>query len=116
MVSLLLHFFQYTSFSLKPFNILTLSIINSLVTSVILEVIILTKKGMKFKNVLQTALNMSFIYMISMEVEMNTTDYFSTGGAKVAWLIIAIMLLVGFLTSWPYNYWCLKKFGKACCY
>ena len=37
-------FFQYTSFSLKSFNILTIAIINGLVISVILEVIILTKK------------------------------------------------------------------------
>ncbi|MDC3174752.1 DUF4396 domain-containing protein, partial [Candidatus Pelagibacter sp.] len=25
-----------------------------------------------------------------------------------------IMLLVGFLTPWPYNYWRLKKFGINC--
>jgi hypothetical protein len=24
------------------------------------------------------------------------------------------MLIVGFLTPWPYNYWRLKKFGIAC--
>jgi len=24
------------------------------------------------------------------------------------------MLLAGFVTPWPYNYWRLKKFGVAC--
>jgi len=24
------------------------------------------------------------------------------------------MLMVGFLTPWPYNYWRLKKFNQAC--
>jgi len=24
------------------------------------------------------------------------------------------MLVVGFLTPWPYNYWRLKKYGAAC--
>jgi hypothetical protein len=24
------------------------------------------------------------------------------------------MLIVGFLTPWPYNYWRLKKFNQAC--
>ena len=37
-----------------------------------------------------------------------------TGGAILTWWVIPIMLLVGFLTPWPYNYWRLKKFGIAC--
>ena len=69
---------------------------------------------MTFKNALQTALSMSFISMISMEAAMNITNYFFTGGAKLTWWIIPIMLLVGFLTPWPYNYWRLKKYGLAC--
>ena len=51
---------------------------------------------------------------ISMEVTMNLTDYFLTGGAILTWWVIPIMLLVGFLTPWPYNYWRLKKLGIAC--
>ena len=51
---------------------------------------------------------------ISMEVTMNLTDYFLTGGAILTWWVIPIMLIVGFLTPWPYNYWRLKKFGIAC--
>ena len=51
---------------------------------------------------------------ISMEITMNTTDYVLTGGAILNWWIVPIMLIVGFLTPWPYNYWRLKKFNQAC--
>lgn len=109
-------FFQFSSFSLKPILILTLAIINGLITSIILETIILSRKGFAFASALKTALGMSFISMISMEVAMNVADYFLTGGAKLVWWVIPIMLLVGFLTPWPYNYWRLKKFGESCCH
>ncbi len=109
-------FFQFNNYSIKPLLILTLAIINGLITSVLLETIILSKKGMGLKNALRTALGMSFISMISMEAAMNIADYFLTGGAKLVWWVIPIMLLVGFLTPWPYNYWRLKKFGHSCCH
>ena len=93
---------------------MTLAIINGLITSIILETIILLKQNFKFSNALKTALSMSFISMISMEVAMNLTDYFLTGGAILTWWVVPIMLIVGFLTPWPYNYWRLKKFNIAC--
>ena len=36
------------------------------------------------------------------------------GGIGMIWWVIPPMLVVGFLTPWPYNYWRLKKFGAAC--
>ena len=57
---------------------------------------------------------MSLISMVSMEIAMNLTDYFIVGSAKLVWWVVPIMLLVGFLTPWPYNYWRLKKFNIAC--
>ena len=62
----------------------------------------------------ETAFGMSFISMVSMEIAMNATDYFLTGGAMLTWWVVPIMLIVGFLTPWPYNYWRLKKFNQAC--
>ncbi|MEM7401662.1 MAG: DUF4396 domain-containing protein [Pseudomonadota bacterium] len=109
-------FFQFSHFTLAPLKVLTLAVINGLITSVLLETFILARNGMQFYVALKTALGMSFISMISMEVAMNVTDYFLTGGAKLVWWVIPIMLLVGFLTPWPYNYWRLKKFGQACCH
>ena len=67
-----------------------------------------------FNNAFKTAISMSFISKISMEMAMNLTDYLLTGGAILTWWVIPIMLIVGFLTPWPYNYWRLKKFGIAC--
>jgi hypothetical protein len=93
---------------------MTLAIINGLITSIILETIILMKQKFKFQNALKTAMGMSFISMVSMEVAMNLTDYLLTGGAMLTWWVVPIMLIVGFLTPWPYNYWRLKKFGIAC--
>ena len=93
---------------------MTLAIINGLITSIILETIILMKQNFKFQNALKTAMGMSFISMISMEIAMNLTDYLLTGGAMLNLVGIPIMLIVGFLTPWPYNYWRLKKFGIAC--
>jgi hypothetical protein len=90
-----------------------LAIINGLITSIILETIILLKQ-MSLSQSLRTAFAMSFISMISMEIAMNIVDWGLTGGANLTWWVTPIMLLVGFVTPWPYNYWRLKKFNLAC--
>ena len=107
-------FFQLTKIPFPVLGIMTLAIINGLITSIILETIILMKQDFNFSKAFKTAMGMSLISMISMEITMNLTDYLLTGGAILTWWVIPIMLLVGFLTPWPYNYWRLKKFGVAC--
>ena len=107
-------FFQLTLIPFPVLGIMVLAIINGLITSIILETVVLMKQNLDFSKAFKTAMGMSFISMISMEVAMNLTDYFLTGGAILTWWVIPIMLLVGFLTPWPYNYWRLKKFGIAC--
>ena len=107
-------FFQITKIPFPVLGIMTLAIINGLITSIILETVILLRQNFKFSNALKTALGMSFISMISMEVSMNLTDYFLTGGAILTWWVLPIMLIVGFLTPWTYNYWRLKKFNISC--
>ena len=107
-------FFQLTKITFPVLGIMTLAIINGLITSIILETVILMKQNFNFNNALKTAISISFISMISMEVAMNLTDYLLTGGAVLTWWVIPIMLIVGFLTPWPYNYWRLKKFGIVC--
>ena len=107
-------FFQLSKIPLPILGIMTLAIINGLITSITLETIILMKQDFKFQNALKTAMGMSFISMVSMEVAMNLTDYLLTGGAMITWWVVPIMLIVGFLTPWPYNYWRLKKFGIVC--
>ena len=108
-----IYFFQVYPMDISTLNIMILAIINGLITSVILETIILLKQ-MSFKQALTTALGMSLISMISMEVAMNLTDYLITGGAVLNLTVIPIMLLAGFITPLPYNYWRLKKYNKSC--
>ena len=107
-------YFQLTKIPFPVLGIMILAIINGLITSIILETIILIKQNFSFNNALRTALGMSFISMISMEVAMNLTDYFLPGGAILTWWVVPFMLIVGFLTPWPYNYWRLKKYGISC--
>ena len=107
-------FFQLTLIPFPVLGIMVLAIINGLITSIILETVVLMKQNLNFSKAFKTAMGMSFISMISMEVAMNLTDYFLTGGAILTWWVIPIMLLVGFLTPWPYNYWRLKKHGISC--
>ena len=107
-------FFQLTKIPFPMLGIMTLAIINGLITSIILETIILLRQNLNFSKAFKTALGMSFISMISMEIAMNVTDVILTGGAILNWWVVPIMLLVGFLTPWPYNYWRLKKYNIAC--
>ena len=107
-------FFQLSKIPFPVLGIMTLAIINGLLTSIMLETFILMRQNFKLINALKTACGMSFISMVSMEISMNATDYFLTGGAMLTWWVVPIMLIVGFLTPWPYNYWRLKKFNQAC--
>jgi hypothetical protein len=107
-------FFQLTQIPLPVLAIMILAIINGIITSIILETIILLKQNFTFKNAFKTAVGMSLISMVSMEVAMNLTDYLLTGGAMLTWWVIPIMLAIGFVTPWPYNYWRLKKFNITC--
>ncbi len=92
---------------------MSLAIFNGILTSIILETIILMRQ-MMLSLAFKTAIGMSLISMISMEVAMNVTDVILTGGAKLTWWVIPLMLIVGFLTPLPYNYWRLKALGKSC--
>ncbi len=107
-------FFQLTKTPFAVLGIMILAIINGLITSIILETIILIKQKFKFSEALKTALGMSFISMISMEIAMNLVDYVLVGDARLTWWVIPFMLTAGFLTPWPYNYWRLKKFDASC--
>ena len=106
-------FFQYTGIPWPPLLILSLAIINGLITSIILETIILCRQ-MSFADALKTSLGMSLISMISMEISMNLVDYILVGEAKLVFWVVPLMLLAGFITPLPYNYWRLKALGKSC--
>lgn len=92
---------------------MSLAIVNGLITSMCLETIILTRQ-MALRAAFKTAIGMSIISMVAMELAMNLVDVAMTGGAKLSLSVVPVMLLAGFLTPLPYNYWRLKAFGKAC--
>jgi hypothetical protein len=106
-------FFQVTGIAWPVLAIMSLAIINGLITSILLETVILSRQ-MALKAAFQTAIGMSLISMIAMEAAMNFVDYWVTGGAKLTLTALPLMWLAGFLTPLPYNYWRLKKYGKAC--
>ena len=106
-------FFQITGIPWHVVAIMALAMTNGLITSIILETIILMRQ-MPVGAAVKTAFGMSFISMLGMELAMNITDVVLTGGAKLTWWVVPIMLAVGFITPLPYNYWRLKKWGHAC--
>lgn len=108
-------FFQLSGIPWPTWAIMSLAIVNGLLTSIALETLILSRQ-MAVRAAFQTAIGMSMISMISMEVAMNLVDWLLTGGAKLTWWVVPIMLLVGWLTPLPYNYWRLKALGKGCCH
>jgi len=106
-------FFQSIEHAFNITTVMSLAILNGLITSIILETLILLKQ-MNFRRAINTALGMSFISMIGMELSMNFTDIILTGGAILTWWAVPIMLFVGFITPLPYNYYKLKKYNIGC--
>jgi hypothetical protein len=94
--------------------IFALAMLNGIITSILLETYMLMRQSIRFGNAIRTALGMSLISMLSMELAMNLVDYLFTGGAIFQWSVLPIALFFGFITPWPFNYWRLKKLGIAC--
>ena len=106
-------FFQLTEIPWPAWSILTLAIVNGILTSILLETIILSKQ-LPLKLALKPAAGMSLISMITMEAVMNAIDFVVTGGAELNWFVIPLMLIAGYIAPLPYNYIRLRKFGKSC--
>ena len=106
-------YFQFMGIDWPVMAIMSLAILNGILTSIALETFILSRQ-MTIRLAFKTAIGMSLISMISMEAAMNLVDVMLTGGAILKWWVIPFMLVAGFLTPLPYNYWRLKKLGKSC--
>lgn len=95
--------------------LLALPLVAGLTTSVGLETAILVRRGLSLPDSLNTALGMSFVSMLAMEIAMEGVDLWFTGGnLGIVWQACAPMLVAGFLAPWPLNYWRLKKLRKSC--
>ena len=109
----ILYFQLYTNIN-SIMMIMPIAIFNGIVTSIILETILLLK-DMTLKIAFKTAIGMSLISMISMELAMNFTDIFLEGALVLTFSSIIPVLIIGFIVPWPYNYWRLVKYNKSCC-
>jgi copper chaperone CopZ len=105
--------FVFTDSGWSPMMIMALAMFNGIMTSIALETAILSAQ-MALNEAFRVAIGMSLISMLSMEAAMNIVDLVLTGGAQLTWWVIVPMLVAGFLTPWPYNYWRLKKYNAAC--
>ena len=109
----ILYFQFYTDIS-SIMLIMPIAIINGILTSIILETILLLRT-MPFKEALKMATGMSLLSMIAMELAMNFTDIFLEGALVLSFSSLIPVLIVGFIVPWPYNYWRLVKYNKNCC-
>ena len=106
-------YFQNITHGYSTLEIMLLAIINGLITSIILETFILSRQ-LGLINAFRTAIGMSFVSMVGMEVAMNTTDFMLNGEAVINLRSLPLILAAGFLAPLPYNYWKLKKYGISC--
>ena len=72
-------YFQNIDHSMSIYFVMSLAIINGIITSILLETIILLKQ-MNFSNAFNTAIKMSLISMIVMELSMNIFDLIVADG------------------------------------
>ena len=107
-------YFQFYTNITSIMLIMPIAIINGILTSIILETILLLRT-MPFKEALKMATGMSLISMIAMELAMNFTDIFLEGALVLSFSSLIPVLIVGFIVPWPYNYWRLVKYNKNCC-
>ena len=105
-------YFQIMEIEFPLMGIMVLAITNGLITSILLETFILSRQ-MNLSEAFKTAIGMSLISMLAMEIAMNTVDVVLTGGV-IVWWVLPPMLLAGFITPLPYNYYRLKKYNLEC--
>ncbi|KAJ5711442.1 hypothetical protein N7488_005598 [Penicillium malachiteum] len=102
-------------------SIMLASMASGITTSIILETILL-KRGadqLSWTMATRTAMGMSMVSMVAMEIAENAVDYHLTGGLVAFddpkfWLAAVLSIGAGFLAPLPYNYVRLRKYGKAC--
>lgn len=103
-------------------KMLTDSIVTSgLTTSLILETVLLHhgRDRLPWAVAVRTALGMSLMSMLAMEVAENVVDYHLTGGVVDVgslrfWGAAVVSMGSGFLVPLPWNYLRLRRFGTAC--
>ena len=91
-----------------------------IVTSLALETVVLRRsEGFAWSMAFRTAAGMSMVSMLSMELATNAVELWLTGGnvsclSSSFWVALPPALAAGFLTPLPYNYYMIRRHGRAC--
>ena len=95
--------------------------ISGITTSIIVETTLLRLGAdrLPWPTAARTAMGMSLVSMMAMELAENTVDYHLTGGVVALdepqfWMVAALSMGAGYLGPLPYNYLRLRKYGEAC--
>ncbi len=76
-------YFQIFTDIKSIFVIMTIAIVNGILTSILLETLLLLR-SMNFNDAIKTAIGMSLISMVSMELAMNITDIVLEGSLIIS--------------------------------
>lgn len=94
---------------------------SGLSTSIALETALLRwgKDKLALNMAFKTAMGMSFISMLAMELAENVVDFHLTGGMIALqdprfWGAAVVSVAAGYLVPLPWNYYRLRRWGKAC--
>lgn len=97
------------------------AVASGITTSIILETILLRRGAdqLSWPMAARTAMGMSMVSMLAMEIAENMVDYHLTGGQvnfedPQFWMAAGLSVGAGFLAPLPYNYTRLQKYGRAC--
>jgi hypothetical protein len=98
-----------------------ISVASGLSTSIALETALLRwgKDRLALNAAFKTAMGMSFISMVAMELAENIVDFHLTGGVIALqdarfWGAAVVSIAAGYLVPLPWNYYRLRRWGKAC--
>ena len=102
------------------FLAMALAMTSGLISSILLEASILrSRESFTWAEAFHTAFGMSLISMLGMELAENATDWLLTRGSVPIsdpwyWTALGVSLMVGFFATLPYNYYKLRRHGRAC--
>jgi len=107
--------------SIHTGTLMAVAILAGITSSVLLETVVLrVRERFDWARALRTALGMSLLSMVAMEVVMNLVDWSMMGGQRLHlhdpryWLAWGPALVMGFLAALPYNYFMLRRHGRSC--
>lgn len=106
--------------TLSPITCTLSAMAAGITTSLILETILLRRSmRVPYNAAFKTAMGMSFVSMLAMELSENMVDWYLTGGKVMFddphfWLAAVVSAGAGYIVPLPYNYWRLRALGKSC--